>query len=79
MSIDAGEEPSGQNAILPAWARNLRHSGEHPTRWDALRFHAPTSARFDHHLPDDTGEAKLQDRGILMRKIGREDSTMRSR
>ena len=47
------------------WHRIYRRSGEHPTRWDALRFHGPTAARFDHHLPNDSGEAKLQDRGIL--------------
>lgn len=47
------------------WHGIYRRSGEHPTRWDALRFHGPTAARFDHHLPNDSGEAKLQDRGIL--------------
>ncbi len=47
------------------WHRVYRRGGEHPTRWDALRFHGPASARFDHHVLDDTGKAKLQGRGIL--------------
>ena len=47
------------------WHRVYRRGGEHPARWDALRFHGPTAARFDHHLPDDSAVAQLQNRGIL--------------
>ena len=47
------------------WHRIYRRGGEHPTQWNDFRFFGPTDARFDHHLPDDSGEAQLQDRGIL--------------
>lgn len=35
------------------WHRIYRRGGAHPTRWDALRYYGPTTARFDHHLLDD--------------------------
>lgn len=37
--------------------------GSHPTRWSALRHFGPTSARFDHHLPDTEGRGQLEERG----------------
>ena len=67
-------DPDRLRAIEPAlrrigarqlWHRIYRRGGEHPTRWNTLRFHGPTNARFDHHLPNDLGEAQSQDRGIL--------------
>lgn len=47
------------------WHRIYRRGGEHPTRWDALRYFGPTDARFDHHLRDSRGEPHTQDRGII--------------
>lgn len=45
--------------------RIYRRGGDHPTRWNALRFFGPTGSRFDHHLRDADGHAFEQDRGIL--------------
>lgn len=39
--------------------------GDHPTRWNAFRYFGPTSSRFDHHVPDEKGEAQIQDQGIM--------------
>jgi RES domain-containing protein len=47
------------------WHRIYRRGGQHPTQWNALRFFGPTDARFDHHLPDDSGNGQEQPRGIL--------------
>lgn len=44
--------------------RIYRRGGEHPTRWNELRFFGPTGARFDHHLRDRDGEPAVADRGI---------------
>ena len=46
------------------WHRIYRRGGAHPTRWDALRYYGPTTARFDHHLLDAEGRSHAQDRGI---------------
>ncbi|SHF23212.1 RES domain-containing protein [Modicisalibacter ilicicola DSM 19980] len=44
--------------------------GEHPSTWDAFRHFGPTASRFDHHLPDDQGEAREQSRGIMYLAAG---------
>lgn len=49
----------------PLWHRIYRRGGEHPTRWDALRYSGPTDARFDHHLLSEEGRPHTQDRGII--------------
>lgn len=46
-------------------ARVYFRGGPHPSTWNAFRYFGPTNARFDHHLPDPTGEPCLQARGIL--------------
>lgn len=38
---------------------------DHPTHWNAFRYFGPTSSRFDHHVPDERGEAQIQNRGIM--------------
>jgi hypothetical protein len=38
--------------------------GLHPGRWNQLRTFGPTTARFDHHLPDSAGEPREQTRAI---------------
>jgi hypothetical protein len=38
--------------------------GPHPGRWNALRAFGPTTARFDHQLPDASGAPWEQDRAI---------------
>ncbi|MGI9305226.1 MAG: RES family NAD+ phosphorylase [Gammaproteobacteria bacterium] len=67
-------DPDRPRSITPAlreltdaqlWHRIYRRGGEHPTRWDALRYFGPTGARFDHHLLDDDGKPHTQDRGII--------------
>lgn len=53
---------------LPAGStlhRVYRRGGPYPTLWNAFRFFGPTSARFDHHLPDGSGEPREQERGVL--------------
>lgn len=45
--------------------RVYRRGGPYPTLWNAFRFFGPTSARFDHHLPDDDGNACEQERGVF--------------
>lgn len=52
---------------LPAGTELYRiyfRGGNHPTRWNALRYFGPTNARFDHHEPNDRGDAQRQARGI---------------
>ena len=54
-------------ATVPAGTKLYRiyhRGGEHPTRWNALRYFGPTGARFDHHLRDTDGEPQVADRGI---------------
>lgn len=46
------------------WHRIYRRGGQHPTRWDALRFFGPTDSRFDHHRLNDDGRPHQQQRGI---------------
>jgi hypothetical protein len=38
--------------------------GPHPTRWNQMRTFGPTTARFDHHLPDPRGGPMEQTRAI---------------
>jgi hypothetical protein len=38
--------------------------GLQPGRWNQLRTFGPTTARFDHHLPDSAGEPREQTRAI---------------
>jgi hypothetical protein len=38
--------------------------GPHPGRWNQMRAFGPTTARFDHHLPDTHGEPTEQTRAI---------------
>jgi hypothetical protein len=52
---------------LPAGTRVWRvyfRGGRYPTHWDGFRDFGPTTARFDHHLPDGTGNPVPQDRAI---------------
>ena len=52
---------------LPAGTELFRiyfRGGRHPTLWNALRFVGPTSARFDHHEPNEVGEGQMQERGV---------------
>ncbi|MCE6959170.1 RES family NAD+ phosphorylase [Cereibacter sphaeroides] len=46
-------------------ARIFLRGGDHPVDWNSFRHWGPGSGRFDHHLPDGTGAAHVQDRGIL--------------
>ncbi|WP_407351412.1 hypothetical protein [Luteimonas sp. R10] len=39
--------------------------GDHPTKWNELRYWGPTGSRFDHHLPNAAGKAEQQERGVL--------------
>lgn len=45
--------------------RVYRRGGDHPSLWNSFRYFGPTAARFDHHLRDENGSARVQDRGIL--------------
>lgn len=45
--------------------RVYRRGGAYPTLWNAFRFFGPTSARFDHHLPDKDGDPCEQERGVF--------------
>ena len=45
--------------------RVYRRGGPYPTLWNAFRFFGPTSARFDHHLPDEDGDPHEQERGVF--------------
>lgn len=38
--------------------------GPHPGRWNLMRAFGPTTARFDHQLPDPAGQPFEQDRAI---------------
>lgn len=38
--------------------------GPHPGRWNRMRTFGPTTARFDHHLPDALGEPTEQTRAL---------------
>lgn len=71
-------EPPGPDALralappevrtVPAATTLFRvyfRGGPHPGTWGAFRRFGPTGARFDHHLPDAEGRARLQDRAIL--------------
>jgi len=52
---------------LPAGSRVWRvyfRGGRYPSRWDGFRDFGPTTARFDHHLPDAAGNPAVQDRAI---------------
>ena len=44
--------------------RVYRRGGAYPTLWNAFRFFGPTSARFDHQLPDEGGGPSEQQRGV---------------
>lgn len=47
-------------------ARIYYASGPHPVAWNEFRAWGPaTNARFDHHLPDDSGKPQVQLRKIL--------------
>lgn len=45
-------------------------AGRHPTSWDAFRYVGPTASRFDHHIPDSTGQPCHQTRGIMYLAVG---------
>jgi hypothetical protein len=52
---------------LTAGARVWRvyfRGGHHAGRWNQMRTFGPTTARFDHHLPDTEGEPRDQTRAI---------------
>jgi hypothetical protein len=51
------------NAGTPVWRVYFR-GGPHPGRWNLLRAFGPTTARFDHQLPDAAGQPFEQDRAI---------------
>jgi len=46
-------------------ARVYFSGGLHATRWNEFRRWGPTNSRFDHHLPDAKGQARLQQRSML--------------
>ena len=53
---------------LPAAAvlhRVYRRGGPFPTLWNDFRRYGPTAARFDHHLPDERGRGRVQERAIV--------------
>lgn len=57
-----------ETKLLPAGtvlARVYFAGGDHPTQWNTFRTFGPGNARFDHHLPNDDGEAQLQQRSIF--------------
>lgn len=70
-------EPPGTAALraiapetlsLPAdtlLARIYFATGSHPSRWSQFRSFGPLDARWDHHLPDASGNAVAQGRAIL--------------
>lgn len=70
-------EPPGVTALhridaqtiqLPAGtmlARIYFAGGPHPSHWNQFRHFGPTSARWDHHLPNTNGEPVEQDRCAL--------------
>lgn len=45
--------------------RVYRRGGPYPALWNAFRFFGPTSARFDHQLPDENGDSCEQERGAF--------------
>lgn len=54
--------------VLPAKTRIARiffRDGSHPTNWNSFRYWGPTNSRFDHQVPDSSGNGCMQDRGIL--------------
>lgn len=59
LEPDIGTVPAGTQLF-----RIYRRGGAHPTRWSELRYFGPTSARFDHHLPDANGAPTIGERGI---------------
>lgn len=46
-------------------ARAYFAGGDHPTQWNQFRNFGPSNARYDHHLPDAHGKARVQQRSIL--------------
>jgi RES domain len=46
-------------------ARIYFAGGPHPSRWNQFRRFGPTSARWDHHLPNVDGDPTDQDRCVL--------------
>ncbi len=46
-------------------ARIYFTGGDHPVRWNKFRNFGPTNARYDHHLPDEKGNARVQQLSIL--------------
>lgn len=54
------------HAVRDRLARIYYASGPHPVAWNEFRAWGPaTNARFDHHLPDDSGKPQVQPRKIL--------------
>ncbi len=50
--------------------RLYKRGGRHPVTWNTFRTFGPLqTARFDHHLPDEYGAPRLQDRGIYYAAI----------
>lgn len=45
--------------------RIYKRGGDHPTRWNELRYYGPTISRFDHHLLNEDGKPHTQSRGIV--------------
>jgi hypothetical protein len=46
-------------------ARVYFTAGPYPTRWNRFRRYGPINARFDHHLADPAGRARVQERTVL--------------
>ena len=59
--LPAAEKILDRGALL--W-RVYRRGGPHPTLWQMFRHFGPLNGRFDHHLPDDAGKPRIQERGI---------------
>ena len=61
-----GREPSLREIPLGStFHRVYFRGGRYPTVWNAFRYFGPTSARFDHQIPDADGTPRQQTRGTL--------------
>jgi RES domain len=60
-NVPVAEKTLAAGTVL--W-RVYRRGGPHPCLWQGFRYYGPLNGRFDHHLLDDDGQPRLQDRGI---------------
>lgn len=50
--------------------RIFRSGGKHPMHWNSFRYFGPTSARFDHQLPNKMGKGQSGPQGIMYGAVG---------